>query len=77
MTRGPHGCSALLLLAAAADAPTADPGGSTRPAPIREFADAQGRACRVYERRIVIAGEVETAYATVCREPNGRWVLSR
>lgn len=47
------------------------------PAPIREFRDGQGRACRIYARRVTVEGDSTTAYATVCREPNGRWVLSR
>ncbi len=52
-------------------------GGSTARAPIRVFTDERGRSCRVYARPVVIDGEARTAYATVCREPNGRWVLSR
>ena len=45
--------------------------------PLREFTDPQGRACRVYAQRIIIEGDEQTALATVCREANGRWVLSR
>jgi hypothetical protein len=45
--------------------------------PVREYRDAAGRLCRVYERRIVIGGEARVALATVCRDANGRWVLSR
>jgi hypothetical protein len=47
------------------------------PAPLQSYTDQGGRSCRVYERRVVIDGEPATALATVCREPNGRWVLSR
>jgi hypothetical protein len=47
------------------------------PAPLRSYTDKEGRLCRVYERRVVINGEPTPALATVCREPNGRWVLSR
>lgn len=47
------------------------------PTPIREFTDGQGRACRLYARKVVVEGNSTTAYAVVCREPNGRWVLSR
>ena len=48
-----------------------------QPAPLRSYTDEAGRACRVYERRVLINGEPQRALATVCREPNGRWVLSR
>jgi surface antigen len=67
--------------AAAADPPTTDSvgraEGTGEPAPVRSFTDPQGRACRVYTRTVLIDGEPRTALATVCREPNGRWVLSR
>lgn len=45
--------------------------------PTQVFTDEQGRTCRTYTREVVIAGEPRAAVATVCREPNGRWVLSR
>jgi hypothetical protein len=51
--------------------------GASRPEPIRVFTDARGRTCRVYERRVVIEGAQSTALGTICREPSGRWVLSR
>jgi surface antigen len=44
---------------------------------VREYTDGDGRLCRVYERLVVIEGAPQTAYATVCREADGRWVLSR
>ncbi len=50
---------------------------SSTPAPVRVFTDARGRTCRVYERRVMIEGAPSTALATICREPSGRWVLSR
>jgi len=53
------------------------PAGSSTPEPIRVFTDARGRTCRVYERRVLIEGAPSTALATICREPSGRWVLSR
>jgi hypothetical protein len=55
-----------------APSPTAAP-----PPPVREYTDGDGRLCRVYERLVVIEGAPQTAYATVCREADGRWVLSR
>jgi hypothetical protein len=53
------------------------PAGSPMPEPIRVFTDARGRTCRVYERRVLIDGTPSTALGTICREPSGRWVLSR
>jgi hypothetical protein len=52
-----------------------EPGGA--PVPLRSYTDAEGRTCRVYERRVMIDGGAATALATVCRDPSGRWVLSR
>ena len=51
--------------------------GSSTPEPVRVFTDARGRTCRVYERSVMIEGAPSTALATICREPSGRWVLSR
>jgi surface antigen len=51
--------------------------GSSTPEPVRVFTDARGRICRVYERRVLIEGTPSTAFGTICREPSGRWVLSR
>jgi len=78
---------AAALVAGAADAP---PGGEARgdiapprpetaaeSKPVREFSDAEGRVCRVYAREVVIDGEKQPAFATVCRTSSGRWVLSR
>ena len=48
------------------------PGAST---PLRAFTDDNGRPCRVYARHVTIEGAPVTGYATVCRLPNGRWVL--
>lgn len=55
----------------------ASPSPAAAPPPVREYTDGDGRLCRVYERQVVIEGAPQTAYATVCREPDGRWVLSR
>ena len=45
--------------------------------PVREFVDAEGRLCRLYTRAVVIDGRQQPAIAVVCREANGRWVMSR
>jgi surface antigen len=78
----------ILMTAATRAAHTQDPSDGGHPAtmpdpgqsgekPVREFNDAAGRLCRVYERAVVIGGEKQSALAVVCREANGRWVLSR
>jgi surface antigen len=67
--------AAPAALAAGADAPPAT--AQDRPQPVREYTDANGRLCRVYAREIVIDGTKQQAYATVCRDANGRWVLAR
>jgi hypothetical protein len=45
--------------------------------PVQVFTDSRGRICRVYVRTVTIEGAPKAALATVCRESNGRWVLSR
>ena len=50
---------------------------SGEPLPLRSYTDGEGRSCRVYERRVVIDGGPARAFATVCRDASGRWVLSR
>jgi len=62
---------------APATAALAEPGLLGGRAPLREFVDVQGRPCRVYERAVIIDGRRQPAVAIVCREPNGRWVMSR
>jgi surface antigen len=47
------------------------------PPPVRAFTDAEGRICNVYAHQVTIDGGAQTAYATVCRQSNGRWVLVR
>jgi surface antigen len=58
-------------------AATASPQGQAGDKPVREYNDEAGRLCRVYARAVVIGGERQPALAVVCRETNGRWVLSR
>jgi hypothetical protein len=65
-------------VAPSAPATAPSPAGSPGPtSPVREYTDGDGRLCRVYARQVVIEGAAQTAYATVCREADGRWVLSR
>lgn len=76
--------TARAAVAADADAPAAIAGQeqSEQPQeqsqqPVRQYVDATGRPCRVYARQIVIDGAAQTAYVTVCRDPDGRWVIAR
>jgi hypothetical protein len=62
--------------ASSAGAGAPPPTGQDRPQPVREYTDATGRLCRVYAREIVIDGATQTAYETLCRDADGRWVLA-
>jgi hypothetical protein len=64
-------------LAADAEAPGAPAERDQSQQPVRQYVDAKGRLCRVYARQIVIDGATQTAYATLCRDPDGRWVIAR
>jgi hypothetical protein len=55
--------------------PRAAPAGA--PTPLSVFTDPQGRTCQLYARTVSIEGQSETAYATLCRQANGRWILVR
>jgi hypothetical protein len=63
--------------AAATAAAVPPPEARAEPTPQREFQDAAGRLCRAYERTVTIDGRKQQAVAVVCREANGRWVMSR
>lgn len=39
------------------------------------FRDAEGKPCRVVEQTISIGGRKAQATSTMCRQPDGRWVL--
>jgi hypothetical protein len=45
------------------------------PVPGSEFKDATGRPCRLLQTTVTLDGRSETAYAKICREASGRWVL--
>lgn len=62
---------------APSNAPSAATGQEQSEQPVRQYVDSQGRLCRVYVRQIVIDGTSQTAYATLCRDPDGRWVIAR
>jgi hypothetical protein len=74
---GDRGVAADEARDAVRTSPTGEPQPLPGAKPVREFIDPEGRTCRVYAREIMIAGAKQSAFATVCREANGRWVLSR
>ena len=43
--------------------------------PIRQGLSTIGSVCRQYHQIINIGGQVEEAYGTSCRQPNGDWVV--
>lgn len=52
-----------------------DTGHSGRIAPQRTYTDDQGRTCRVYNHRVTIDGQNETARGTACQRADGTWQL--
>jgi surface antigen len=41
--------------------------------PTRDGTDANGNYCREYQSSVNIGGQVERAYGTACRQPDGSW----
>lgn len=41
--------------------------------PTRTYQGPQGRHCREYQTKIVVGGQVQNAYGTACRQPDGSW----
>ncbi|MDP6688333.1 MAG: RT0821/Lpp0805 family surface protein [Alphaproteobacteria bacterium] len=41
--------------------------------PTREGRSASGRYCREYQHSVVINDQVQQAYGTACRQPDGSW----
>ena len=58
---------------ALAEQPQAPPPGA--PVPDSESKDSAGRPCRLLQTTVTLDGRDETAYAKICREASGRWVL--
>jgi surface antigen len=50
-----------------------DTGNSGAVTPLRSYRTQEGRACRDYERTIVVDGHAEPGYATACRNADGVW----
>jgi len=43
--------------------------------PTRTYQNREGRYCREYTQTVNIGGEVQKAYGTACRQPDGQWVI--
>jgi surface antigen len=44
---------------------------------VRGYRNALGQDCQVVEQSVFIAGQLVRATGTVCRQPDGRWALTR
>jgi surface antigen len=54
-----------------------DQGGQYQVTPTRTYQTSSGQYCREYQTRIVIAGKVEDAHGTACRQSDGSWQKTR
>ncbi len=52
-----------------------DSGNSGTITPTRTYQNAEGRYCREYQQTITVGGQVEEAYGTACRQPDGAWQI--
>ena len=50
-----------------------DGNGEYRVTPTRTYKTPNGAYCREYQTKIVIGGNIENAYGTACRQPDGTW----
>ena len=54
--------------------PVSGNSGSVTPQP--SYENTGGQYCREYQQTVTIGGEVETAYGTACRQPDGTWKIT-
>jgi surface antigen len=45
--------------------------------PLGTFKDREGRYCREFQTKALIAGESQQVYGTACRQPDGTWEIVR
>jgi surface antigen len=69
--------SALDAFLRSPDATHAESGTVGKAVVLSAFTNDLGQACRVIEQRVFIAGQRVHATGTVCRQPDGRWLLWR
>ncbi|MEE8275348.1 MAG: RT0821/Lpp0805 family surface protein [Alphaproteobacteria bacterium] len=52
-----------------------DSGNSGTFTPTNTYQSAQGQYCREYQTTVNVGGQVEQAYGTACRQPDGSWQI--
>ena len=52
-----------------------DSGNSGTITPTRTFQKTDGQYCREYQQTITVGGQLEEAYGTACRQPDGTWQI--
>ena len=45
--------------------------------PLKTYRENDGRYCREYRQQVFIAGRMQQAYGTACRQPDGTWQIIR
>jgi surface antigen len=43
--------------------------------PVRDGYDNTGNYCREYQTTVTVGGQVQEAYGTACRQPDGSWMV--
>ncbi len=52
-----------------------DSGHSGTFTPTATYQSETGRYCREYQQTVTVGGELQSAYGTACREPDGSWEI--
>lgn len=52
-----------------------DSGNSGSITPVETYQTAQGQYCREYYQSVNIGGQIQQAYGTACRQPDGKWLI--
>ncbi|MDW7711674.1 MAG: RT0821/Lpp0805 family surface protein [Deferrisomatales bacterium] len=54
-----------------------DSGNTVAVTPTRTYQVASGQYCREYQTEVVVGGQVQQAYGTACRQPDGSWKIQQ
>ena len=52
-----------------------DSGNSGSITPTATYRSETGRYCREYQQTVTVGGELQSAYGTACRQPDGSWEI--
>lgn len=52
-----------------------DTGAQIALTPTRTYENPYGQYCREYQTEVIVGGQVEKAYGTACRQPDGSWQI--